>query len=391
MAKWIDRLMDTFSRGMPVSTIPGGMYHFQSPPEAETPYRLHLRIEPDGHGMLIINAHTTLHLNQTATEFAYYLVKGYAEDQAITEITRRYNIKADIARQDYQELTNKIHTLINTSDLDPVTYLDIDRLDPYTTELSAPYRLDCALTYRVTEPDIAESTPLERVKRELLSDEWKKILTKAWDAGIPHVIFTGGEPTLRPDLPELIAHCQSLGQVTGVLTDGLRLSDHEYLHALLNAGLDHVMLLLDPRDYQSWEAVTDSLVEDLFVTVHITVSSGDTTQEKSSIDRLGKMGVKNLSLTVQNPELKTALKECIDYATFKGFSIVSDIPVPYSAFNQFNIEQEENHHGDGAGGAWLYVEPDGDVLPTQGVNHVMGNLLTDEWPSIWSNRMVASH
>ena len=76
------------------SPIPAGIYHYQSPPDADNPYRLHLRLEKDGRGLLIINAHTTLHLNQTAAEFAYYIIQGYAEDKAVAEITRRYNIKA---------------------------------------------------------------------------------------------------------------------------------------------------------------------------------------------------------------------------------------------------------------------------------------------------------
>ena len=40
----------------------------------------------------------------------------------------------------------------------------------------------------------------------------------------------------------------------------------------------------------------------------------------------------------------------------------------------------------GPGHAWLYVEPDGDVLPGQGhYQQVLGNLLTDAWESIWQN------
>ena len=39
--------------------------------------------------------------------------------------------------------------------------------------------------------------PIKRVDRELTTDEWGDILDKAWAAGIPHITFTGGEPTLR--------------------------------------------------------------------------------------------------------------------------------------------------------------------------------------------------
>ena len=41
------------------------------------PYRLHLRIEPDGSGLLIVNASTVVHLNHTAAEYAYHLVIEY--------------------------------------------------------------------------------------------------------------------------------------------------------------------------------------------------------------------------------------------------------------------------------------------------------------------------
>ncbi len=44
-------------------------------------------------------------------------------------------------------------------------------------------------------------------------------------SGIPHVVFTGGEPTLRDDLPELIAHAERNGQITGLNTNGRRLAD----------------------------------------------------------------------------------------------------------------------------------------------------------------------
>ena len=80
----------------------------------------------------------------------------------------------------------------------------------HTTTTSA-VELDCALTYKLSEDQ--EAAPVDRVKRELSLDEWKKILDKAWDAGIPHVIFTGGEPTLRPDLPQLIAHAEKSGRL----------------------------------------------------------------------------------------------------------------------------------------------------------------------------------
>jgi hypothetical protein len=60
----------------------------------------------------------------------------------------------------------RIETLINTPDLDPVTYLDFDRSTPYLEYPIAPYRLDTALTYKLRGEDELGLTPEDRVKRE---------------------------------------------------------------------------------------------------------------------------------------------------------------------------------------------------------------------------------
>ena len=253
---------------------------------------------------------------------------------------------------------------------------------------SAPFRLDCALTYKSNTED-QSIAPISRVKRELLTEEWKTVLARAWGAGIPHIVFTGGEPTLRPDLVELIGYSQSLGQVTGLVTDGLRLTERDYLHQLLNNGLDHIMILLDPVKDQSWEAVKDTIAEDIFVTVHLTLDPGNADQAQQVIDRLAKYSVRNLSVTASDFVLEDKLKEVTNYAIKSGFSIIWDIPVPYSIHNPFRVEAEGHDLARGEGIAWCYVEPDGDLLPAQGHNLLMGNILNDEWVKIWNNRPEA--
>jgi MoaA/NifB/PqqE/SkfB family radical SAM enzyme len=72
-----------------------------------------------------------------------------------------------------------------------------------------------------------------------------------------------------------------------------------------------------------------------------------------------------------------------EYAADLGLQLVWDLPVPYSSRNPIALETQDEVVADGAGKAWLYVEPDGDVLPAQGVNQVLGNLLREDWDSIW--------
>ncbi len=342
----------------PVKRIPPGVYHFQAPPDADVPYRLHLRIETDGTGILVINASTVLHLNETAAEYAYYLVQQTPPEDVARLFADRYPIPKQKALEEYKQFKEQIETIISTPDLDPETCLGLDRQQPYSS-LSAPYRLDCALTYRVNDEKGKNLAPLERVRRELLTNEWQTILKKAWDAGILHVVFTGGEPTLRPDLIDLVRYTEDLGMVTGLLTDGLRLTEKGYLQALLQNGLDHIMILLDPVDEQSWEAVRDTLTEDIFVTVHLTIHQQSDVVIHSQLEKLARMGVKSLSLTVDNPELKAVLAEARQSAARLGLSLVWDLPVPYSSFNPVSLElAEDEEFIRGAGKAWLFVEPD---------------------------------
>ncbi|HEX7432244.1 MAG TPA: radical SAM protein [Anaerolineaceae bacterium] len=387
----MNRLRDTYRRIFPKKQpLPSGIYHYQTPQDASQQYRLHLRLEPDGLGVLIVNAKTVLHLNQTAAEYAYYVIKQTPEDEVSREMSRRYHVRRAQALTDFQTLRGQLDTLVHTPDLDPVTFLDFERRDPYATELSAPYRLDCAITFRVSTSSEPDAAPVDRVRRELVTTEWQTIMDKAWAAGIPHVVFTGGEPTLRPDLPELIAYAEKLGLVSGVLSDGLRLAETKYLQNLLQSGLDHLLIVLQPEEEQSWEALKDVLVEDIFTTVHVTLTPDNQETIPVLLKRLADMGVKSLSLSASNVGLAESLKAARSTAANLNLPLEWDLPVPYSSFHPIALElAEQATPAQGAGKAWLYVEPDGVVLPAQGINQVMGNLLVDAWETIWKNRPQA--
>ncbi|GAP14477.1 radical SAM superfamily [Longilinea arvoryzae] len=371
----------------PAQILTPGTYSYQSPADVKPPLRMHLRIEPDGNGVLIINASTVLHLNQTAVEFAYHRIQGTPETEIVRLVTDRYRVTPEEVKKDLQNFTERVRALTDTPDLDPITFLGMEQKELYSGAISAPYRLDCALTYHVEDGAMKGVTPTERVKRELLTDEWGTILKKAWEAGIPHVVFTGGEPTLRPDLPEIIQSAEYLGQVTGLITSGLQLSETGYLHKLLASGLDHVMIVLDPEDEQAWEALRDTLIEDIFVTVHLTITQKNAGEAVELVKKIQRLGVASISLSAESEELAAQLKVARQTAAELNMELVWDLPVPYSAQHPVAMEQKNHEEApQGAGKAWLYVEPDGDVLPTQGELRVLGNLLTDDWTTIWKNR-----
>ena len=385
MTELLQTIKEFFSRKEP---LPAGLYSYQSPPDAEDQYRLHLRIEADGAGLLVINASTVLHLNQTAVEFAFHLIKQTDHEKAIQQIAKRYRVDEDQIRRDYEEFVEKVQTLIHTPDLDPITYLDIERQEPYSGKISAPYRLDCALTYHIGADSRREHAPIDRVDRELTTEEWVAIFHKAHNHGIPHLLLTGGEPTLREDLPDLLLKAEELGLVTGLLTDGLKMGEDNYRNTLLNCGLDHIMIAFDPEQPALWDILKKILAEDLFTTVHLTLEPGE--DLTPYIKRLAEMGANALSLSTAEKDLADDLQELRDFAAMQQLELIWDMPVPYSSNNPVTLElekAEELELPEGAGKAWLYVEPDGDVLPAQGMyDHILGNLLTDDWEEIWGDR-----
>jgi hypothetical protein len=368
----------------PVQPLSQGTVQMQAAPADAPPYRLHLRMHADGSGVLIVNASTVLHLNPTATEYAHHFIKGTGEEEAANAISKRYRVSKKQALADYRDFTDRIQSLISTPDLDPVTVLDFDRVRPYETSLTAPLRLDCALTYRLPPGENPLSAPTKRVTRELTTEEWNGVMDKAWAFGIPHITFTGGEPTLREDLPELIAHAEANGQVTGLMTDGLKLADEAYLNTLLQTGLDHLLFILATGNPSSWQALEGCLKADLFVTVHLTITESDPAEIRAILEKLAGMGVKSLSLTADPAHREAALQNRDSLAEL-GISMVWDLPVPYSENNPVAFElMEDETTPSGAGKAWLYIEPDGDVLPAQGrADQILGNILTDDWSRIY--------
>ena len=374
----------------PTELLHAGIYHYQTPANAELQYRLHLRVGENGEGLLIINASTILHLNQTATEYAYHLIQETSLEDTAGFIANRYEIDRADARQDFIDVSQKIMTLLEVPDLDPVSFLDFSRDDPYSGEPSAPYRLDCAITYKLSQKSELDLAPVRRVDRELTTDEWLSIIDSSWKAGIPHLIFTGGEPTLRDDLVTLITKAEKNGQVTGLLSDGYKFSDAEFRNKILQSGLDHLLFVLSPNDKDSWDALKAILDEDLFTTVHITITPEASSNLSQIIQNCKDLGANAISLSSSDPTNKALTQVLVEAQTLVAdadLPLKWDLPVPYSNHNPISIEIENSQDPVvGAGKAWFYVEPDGDVLPGQGMNQVRGNLLRDDWNKIWQGK-----
>jgi MoaA/NifB/PqqE/SkfB family radical SAM enzyme len=80
---------------------------------------------------------------------------------------------------------------------------------------------------------------------ELSTAEWKGFFNNVARISLTHrIVFAGGEPLLRDDLTDLLAHCTGLGCSTAVVSNG-SLLDSEKLRELDSAGLSYLMVSLN--------------------------------------------------------------------------------------------------------------------------------------------------
>ncbi len=80
--------------------------------------------------------------------------------------------------------------------------------------------------------------------KELTTDQWKKIISKLAKWGVFQIGFTGGEPTLRKDLPELIKFTREKGCVCNLTTNGWFL-DEKMVDKLIIAGITQCQVSMD--------------------------------------------------------------------------------------------------------------------------------------------------
>ena len=90
-------------------------------------------------------------------------------------------------------------------------------------------------------PYCSNPVELERGGSELTTEEWKKVLSELAEIGVLQIHFSGGEPTARKDLVELVQHASDVGLYSNLITSAVLLT-REKLSALADAGLCHVQI-----------------------------------------------------------------------------------------------------------------------------------------------------
>ncbi|MEI9901300.1 MAG: pyrroloquinoline quinone biosynthesis protein PqqE [Hyphomicrobium sp.] len=126
--------------------------------------------------------------------------------------------------------------------------------DP-TCNIRAPIGLLAELTHRcpLQCPYCSNPLDLEKVNTELTTEQWQKVMRQAAQLGILQVHLSGGEPTARRDLEEIIKTASEVGLYTNLITAAVLLK-RDRLEKLKEAGLDHVQISIQDVDTQAENA-----------------------------------------------------------------------------------------------------------------------------------------
>ena len=111
----------------------------------------------------------------------------------------------------------------------------IDSIDACILNTTDRCNMDCLHCYHM--PDNSEDASIEEIV--LQGNTERK-----------QIILMGAEPTVRNDLPELIAALATeYGKPVGIYTNGIRLSDMSYLQSLVDSGLAFICFSLHTEEY----------------------------------------------------------------------------------------------------------------------------------------------
>ena len=119
-----------------------------------------------------------------------------------------------------------------------------------------PFGLLAELTYRCPLhcPYCSNPTQYPATQQELTLPEWNRVLDEAAELGVFHVMFSGGEPLLRPELPQMVATARAAGLYTNLITSGVGLTQ-ERAESLKAAGLDSVQISFQAEEAKLANAI----------------------------------------------------------------------------------------------------------------------------------------
>ena len=299
-------------------------------------------------------------------------------------------------------------------------------LGEYAPEMTAPHRMDlmvsamtrggawhcnqkCLHCYAAGQP--LSDTP------ELTTAQWKDILAKLRAANVPQVTFTGGEPTLRADLVELVEVAQWF--VTRLNTNG-RLLTPELCRRLYEASLDSVQVTLYSHD----PAIHNALVgaegfDDTVTGIRNAVAAGLSVSVNTPLCSLNEdyaatvrfvheLGVRYVTCSglipsgsAEGAESRATrlTEEQVTDVLRRAVTVAEELEMEMDFTSPGWLKEETLRSlgltlvpSCGACLSNMAIAPDGGVIPCQSwlSSQPLGNMLTDDWDKIWQSQRCAA-
>ena len=329
-------------------------------------------------------------------------------------------IKNEVIKEDLWDMVNTFKSIAIGEKIE--NKIPRVTIGEYSKHMTAPHRMDLMISSM--EKDgvwncnqkcmhcYAAGQPKGNVK-ELTTKEWKQVIDECRKAGIPQLTFTGGEPTRRDDLVELIEYAKWF--VTRVNTNGVDLSK-ELCKKLYDASLDSIQITLYSSNKEihnklvganNFDKTVEGIKNALKAGINVSVNTPLCTVNKEYVETLkflNELGVKYVSCSglivtgnakkeesqetqLASEEIYESLKEAVKYC--------NDNLIEISFTSPGWIENEKVEElgltvpSCGACLSNMAIAPNGDVIPCQSwlsEEAKMGNILDGRWKSIWESK-----
>lgn len=115
------------------------------------------------------------------------------------------------------------------------------RNSPALIQIGVTYQCQCRCLHCYAD------APRKEDRDVLKLQEIKSVIDQAVNIGVLQVIFTGGEPLMRKDLPEMVRYARKSGLITRINSNGWML-DPKYVVNLKKAGLTQCHVSIDSAD-----------------------------------------------------------------------------------------------------------------------------------------------
>ena len=375
--------------------IPPGLYHYIRENQGQYT-RFHLRVETDGAGMLLANATAAAHLSPAGV----VITKGMMENLSETSIQRDLRARFTGAtpeqiQKDFTKVRILLNELASPGDNYPILNLDDAAVTPQASRLFAP--LEAAIP--LAEPE--KLVPL---------------LDRLWEIGIPHATILVPESPNPDYLTRAVERAEDLGMICGVSGRATDLVQGTLLDDLVMAGLDHVTVY-----YASAQSdIHDELYGD---GDHLAARQVFTRTQQLEVADVGHIPLVQATLPGLEETLESLLALQVPNAAFFAIATTdagegesnddgssADGAIAAEAMRQVAAQVEEDAAEANVRYIWeppvqrnpakslieqlragprcsgdlsIRVEPNGAVIPPRGPYRMAGNVLKDNWDSIW--------